>query len=297
MRQRAAVATAATVFAAVLIGSSGSAVARVSQDSDPVVVLFIDDLHIDFRLTPRVRSLLVRLLRLVTHDGQHVGIVTTGYSSISLAPTPDRTLVLSDLRRITGGGLRPDGIIDKRGAGERLRRARVALATARDTIAGVAARSTARTLIIYLSNGYGEPALTGELDELAVAASDANKHLHVRLAQPARSYAGTDGARLVAVGRTSRHRTRQSPQTRRRHWGTVDLDTVRYGRRAPADRRQPQSVDTSAEMIPRHEVHTSARPPRGRGDVKLTWERFNRSTRRLRISSRQCGQRAANSRV
>lgn len=178
MRQRAAVATAATVFAAVLIGSSGSTVARVSQDSDPVVVLFIDDLHIDFRLTPRVRSLLVRLLRLVTHDGQHVGIVTTGYSSISLAPTPDRTLVLSDLRRITGGGLRPDGIIDKRGAGERLRRARVALATAKDTIAGVAARSTARTLIIYLSNGYGEPALTGELDELAVAASDANASIY-----------------------------------------------------------------------------------------------------------------------
>ena len=55
------------------------------------------------------------------------------------------------------------------------------------------------------------------------------------------------------------------------------------------------SVDTSAEMIPWHEVQTMARPPRGSGDVKLTCVRFSLSTRRLRTSSWQCGHRAGSS--
>ena len=46
---------------------------------------------------------------------------------------------------------------------------------------------------------------------------------------------------------------------------------------APYPVRSPDrdyNVDTSAEMIPWHAEQTMARPPRGRGDVKLTCDRF-----------------------
>ena len=162
MRQRAAVPIAVTVFAALMVGSTASTAARGSLDSDTVVVLFVDDLHIEFRSTPAVRDVLInRILPSVIGGGQKVGIVTTGYSPISLAPTSDRAILLARLRTITGGGLRPDAVL--RQHAERIRRAQVALSVAKDTIAALAVRGTGRTLLIYLSDGYGEPELAGEL--------------------------------------------------------------------------------------------------------------------------------------
>ena len=44
-----------------------------------VFLLFIDDMHLDFRSTPRTRDLLKRMMRLLIHEGDMFGIVTTGY--------------------------------------------------------------------------------------------------------------------------------------------------------------------------------------------------------------------------
>ena len=40
-----------------------------------VFLLFIDDLHLDFRSTPRTRDLLKRMMRLLIHEGDMFGIV------------------------------------------------------------------------------------------------------------------------------------------------------------------------------------------------------------------------------
>ena len=44
-------------------------------------LLFIDDLHLGFRETPRTRDLLKKMLKNLIHDGDMFGIVTTGTSS------------------------------------------------------------------------------------------------------------------------------------------------------------------------------------------------------------------------
>jgi hypothetical protein len=153
--------------------------AQVMRVDGGTVILFVDDLHVDFRSTPRLRDLLIRrILPAVLGKGRSVGIVTTGYSSINAAPTTDEALLLARLRSITGGGLRPDDLLDERQGSERLGRARVALATAKDTITFLAASRTARPSIIYLSNGYGKPAVTAELDEIIAAAYRANVTIH-----------------------------------------------------------------------------------------------------------------------
>src|SRR5689334_7028966 len=46
-----------------------------------VFLIFIDDLHLDFRMTPRTRDLMQRMLKNLVHDGDMFGIVSTGTSS------------------------------------------------------------------------------------------------------------------------------------------------------------------------------------------------------------------------
>src|SRR5262245_30941297 len=58
-----------------------------------------------------------------------------------------------------------------------------------------------------------------------------------------------------------------------------------------------QKVDTSADRMARQDGQTITRPARGNSEVKLTCVRFNCMTRRLRVSSLQCGHRAARSSV
>ncbi len=169
----------AAVLVIVLAGAA-STYEQVAEPTRGIVLLLVDDLHFEFRSTPGVRSLLIqRVLPAVMREGQALGIVTTGYSSVTLAPTTDRELALARLRTITGGGLRPDGIIDERGAPERLRRAGVSLATAKDVIGYLAARSPSRKSILFLSDGYGDPSLTLELDEIAAAAYRASATIYV----------------------------------------------------------------------------------------------------------------------
>ncbi len=76
-----------------------------------VFLLFIDDLHLGFRETPRTRELLKKMLKTLIHDGDMFGIVTTGTSSISQQLTYDRQVLDSAISRITGNSLKPSEII------------------------------------------------------------------------------------------------------------------------------------------------------------------------------------------
>src|SRR3990172_2634975 len=86
--------------------------ARPTNDAaGRVFLIFIDDLHLDFRLTPRTRDLMQRMLRNLVHEGDMFGIVSTGTSSISEQLTYDRQVLEAAVSRVTGGGLRPEDII------------------------------------------------------------------------------------------------------------------------------------------------------------------------------------------
>lgn len=137
-----------------------------------IFVLFIDDLHLDFRSTPRTRDLLKRMLRNLIHDGDMFGIVTTGHSSVSEQLTYDRQVLESAINRITGGGLRPREIIEgtqgSQGPTELRHRAHVAFSTAYELMQNLARVQNRRKAVLYISSGYDfNPFERGRLEETA----------------------------------------------------------------------------------------------------------------------------------
>ena len=95
-----------------------------------------------------------------------------------MPPTAHRERVISGLAHITGGSLKANQNVDPQYADERLRRARIAIGTARDAIRGVASRTSGPVVVLYFSEGYAEQAVTVDLAELAADAYRANAVIH-----------------------------------------------------------------------------------------------------------------------
>jgi VWFA-related protein len=123
-----------------------------------VFLLFIDDLHLDFRSTPRTRELIQKMLKSLIHDGDMFGIVTTGTSSISQQLTYDRQILSSAVERITGNGLKAQEVIQggqgANGPTELRHRAHVAFSTAYDLMKNLEKLQNRRKAVIYISSGY-----------------------------------------------------------------------------------------------------------------------------------------------
>ena len=122
-----------------------------------VFLIFIDDLHLDFRSTPRPRALLSKMLRNLIHEGDMFGIVTTGTSSISEQLTYDRQVLEASIDRVTGGALSAEDITKSmtNGQGSELRyRAHVAFKTAYELMRNLENLRNRRKAVIYVSSGY-----------------------------------------------------------------------------------------------------------------------------------------------
>ena len=137
-----------------------------------IFLIFIDDFHLQFRETPRTRQLIQKMLRLLIHEGDMFGIVSTGHSSISEQLTYDRQVLESAVERITGGGLTPKEIIQgmqtSQGPAELRHRAHVAFATAYDLMRNLEKVQNRRKAVIYISSGYDfDPFVEGRLEEQA----------------------------------------------------------------------------------------------------------------------------------
>ena len=146
---------------------------RPSTDtSGRIFLIFIDDLHLDFRMTPRMRELLKKSLKSLIHDGDMFGIVSTGHSSISEQLTYDRQILESAIERVTGGGLRPKEIIEgqagSQGPTELRHRAHVAFSTAYDLMKNLEKVQNRRKVVLYFSSGYDfDPFVNGRFEEQA----------------------------------------------------------------------------------------------------------------------------------
>ena len=137
-----------------------------------IFLIFIDDFHLQFRETPRTRLLIQKMLRLLIHDGDMFGIVSTGHSSISEQLTYDRQVLESAIERITGGGLTPkeitQGMQTSQGPAELRHRAHVAFSTAYDLMTNLQKVQNRRKAVIYISSGYDfDPFVEGRLEEQA----------------------------------------------------------------------------------------------------------------------------------
>jgi VWFA-related protein len=126
--------------------------------SGRVFILFIDDLHLDFRVTPKVRELLKKISKNLIHDGDMFGIVTTGTSVITQQLTYDKQILDSVISRITGNALKLQEIKESawssQGPTEVRHRAHVAFETLHDLLKNLESVQNRRKAIIYISCGY-----------------------------------------------------------------------------------------------------------------------------------------------
>ena len=123
-----------------------------------IFIIFVDDLHLDFRNTGRIRDLFKKIADELIHEGDMFGIVSTGPSSIAIDPTYDRKRLKEALNKISGAGLAPKDILDvpdgQEGPPEVRYRANVAFSTAYDMLQQLEQVHNRRKAFIYVSNGY-----------------------------------------------------------------------------------------------------------------------------------------------
>ena len=134
-------------------------VARPTNDAaGRVFLLFVDDLHMDFQQTPRIRELFRKMLKNLIHDGDMWGMVSTGTSSISIDLTYDRALLDDAINRISGNGLKPSEIIKGQegadGPVELRYRAHVAFTTGNQLMQNLEKLHNRRKAVIWVSSGY-----------------------------------------------------------------------------------------------------------------------------------------------
>jgi VWFA-related protein len=133
--------------------------ARPSNDaSGRIFILFIDDLHLDFKNTARVRDLLKKIKGTLIHQGDMFGIVSSGTSSIAIDLTYDLKRIDEALKKVMGGALKPTDIIQgpegQEGPTEVRYRAHVAFASAAEMLENLSKIHNRRKALIYVSNGY-----------------------------------------------------------------------------------------------------------------------------------------------
>ena len=123
-----------------------------------IFLLIVDDLHLDFRNTGRIRDLFKRISNTLVHEGDMFGIVSTGPSSLAIDLTYDRKILTESIKKITGNGLKPSDIIQgqdgPQGPTEVRYRAHVAFSTARDIVTQLEKVTNRRKAVVWVSNGF-----------------------------------------------------------------------------------------------------------------------------------------------
>jgi VWFA-related protein len=123
-----------------------------------IFIIYVDDLHLDFRNTGRIKDLFNKIADELVHEGDMFTIVSTGPSSIAIDLTYDRKRLKEAIKKISGAGLAPKDILDtpegQEGPPEVRYRANVAFSTAYDLLAQLEQIHNRRKAFIYVSNGY-----------------------------------------------------------------------------------------------------------------------------------------------
>jgi VWFA-related protein len=126
--------------------------------SGRIFVFFVDDLHLQFHNTGRVRDLFKRISKELVHEGDMFGIVSSGPSSIAVDMTYDKSRLDEAIKKIAGNELKPTDIINgpsgAEGPSEVRYRAHVAFSTINDLLTNLEQVHNRRKALIYVSDGY-----------------------------------------------------------------------------------------------------------------------------------------------
>ena len=85
---------------------------RTSDVSGRIFVFFVDDQHLQFHNTGRVRELFQKISKELLHEGDMFGIVSSGPSSLSIQMTYDKNRLQDAIKKMTGNELKPQDIIN-----------------------------------------------------------------------------------------------------------------------------------------------------------------------------------------
>jgi VWFA-related protein len=126
--------------------------------SGRIFLFFVDDLHLQFHNTGRVRQLFQKIAKELVHEGDMFGIVSSGPSSIAVDMTYDKTRLDEAIKKIAGSELSPTDIIQgpsgSDGPSEVRYRAHVAFSTVNDLLNNLESVHNRRKALVYVSDGY-----------------------------------------------------------------------------------------------------------------------------------------------
>src|SRR5256885_3436971 len=130
----------------------------VNDASGRIFLFFVDDLHMDFHNTGRIRDLFKKIEKNLLHEGDMWGMVSSGPSSIAIDMTYDRNRFEEAIKKMAGNGLKPQDIIQgpsgAEGPSEVRYRAHVAFSTVNDVLQELEKVHNRRKAIVYVSDGY-----------------------------------------------------------------------------------------------------------------------------------------------
>lgn len=133
-------------------------VRRVTDTSGRIFLFFVDDLHLQFQNSGRVRELFKRIAKNLIHDGDLFGIVSSGPSSIAIDMTYDRKRLDEAINKIAGSGLKPSEIINRgtgsEGPTELRYNAHVAFSTMEEGLNNLEKVHNRRKALVWVSEGY-----------------------------------------------------------------------------------------------------------------------------------------------
>jgi hypothetical protein len=140
--------------------------ATVVVAPNPVTwLIIVDDLHLDFRNTGRLRDLLRRIVKELIVEGDRVAIASAGPSALAIDPTEDRQQLEAAIKKATGNALKfEDVVASPHGPVEARYRASTALATAVSVVNNVSHLAVGPTAVLFISNGYDFELLPERVD-------------------------------------------------------------------------------------------------------------------------------------
>ena len=130
----------------------------VNDTSGRIFLFFVDDLHLQFQSSGRVRNIFERISKLLVHEGDMFGVVSSGPSSIAIDMTYDKKRLEDAIKKIHGDGLKPSEIINtgsgSEGPTELRHRAHVAFSTMLEALTNLEKVTNRRKALVWVSEGY-----------------------------------------------------------------------------------------------------------------------------------------------
>lgn len=139
--------------AALLLIAVVSLAAEQTAQTSVTWMVFVDDLHLDFRNTGRLRDLLRLMSKVLFQQDDWFAFGSSGPSKLSTEVTQSPALAADIIKMATGNALKLSDI-QQGGRREARYRANIALAAAKEAIGLLAQGAFGRRILVYVSNGY-----------------------------------------------------------------------------------------------------------------------------------------------